>query len=94
MAYEGGPDFHQTEASLPAKFSANADARMGAHMDRMLRQWFGCGNGLFMHFTLSSGYDRHGYWGLTNDPRDLRTPKYEAVANAARRPATDYRSCS
>jgi hypothetical protein len=94
LAYEGGPDFRQVEVSLPAKFSANADARMGAHMDRMLRQWFGCGNGLFMHFTLSSGYGRHGYWGLTNDPRDLRTPKYQAVAGAAKRPATDYRTCN
>ncbi|MEJ5990297.1 hypothetical protein WG902_09885 [Ramlibacter sp. PS3R-8] len=94
MAYEAGPDFRQVEASLPAKFAANADARMGASIDRLLRQWFGCGNGLFMHFTLTSGYGRHGYWGLTNDPRDLKTAKYEAVASAARRPATDYRSCN
>jgi hypothetical protein len=94
LAYEGGPDLRQAEVSLPAKFSANADARMGANMDRLLRQWFGCGNGLFVHFTLSSGYGRHGYWGLTNDPRDLRTAKYLAVAGAARRPATEYRTCS
>ena len=94
LAYEGGPDFRQAEVSLPAKFAANADARMGANMDRLLRQWFGCGNGLFVHFTLSSGYGRHGYWGLTNDPRDLRTAKYMAVAGAAKRPATEYRSCS
>lgn len=94
LAYEGGPDFRQADVSLPAKFAANADARMGAHMDRLLRQWFGCGNGLFVHFTLTSGYGRHGYWGLTNDPRDLDSPKYRAVAGAARRPATEFRTCS
>jgi hypothetical protein len=94
LAYEGGPDFRQADASLPAKFAANADPRMGANMDRLLRQWFGCGNGLFMHFTLTSGYGRHGYWGLTNDPRDLRSAKYLAVAGAARRPVAEYRSCN
>ena len=94
MAYEGGPDFRQEDVNLPAKFAANADPRMAANMDRMLRQWFGCGNGLFMHFTLTSTYGRFGYWGLTNDARDLRNPKYVAVAGAARRPATDYRTCS
>ncbi|MCC2673516.1 MAG: Cellulose-binding domain protein [Ramlibacter sp.] len=94
LAYEGGPDLRQADVALPAKFAANADARMGAYMDRLLGQWFGCGNGLFVHFTLTSSYGRYGYWGLTNDPRDLRSPKYQAVAGAARRPATDYRTCN
>ncbi|MBL0392011.1 hypothetical protein JJ685_12795 [Ramlibacter monticola] len=93
LAYEGGPDLRQANVSLPAKFAANADARMGAKMERLLRQWYGCGNGMFVHFNLTSAYGRHGYWGLTNDARDLQTPKYRAVAAAARRPASDYRVC-
>jgi hypothetical protein len=93
LAYEGGPDLRQGEASLPAKFAANADPRMGALLDRMLRQWYGCGNGLFVHFNLTSAWGRHGYWGLTNDARDLATAKYQAVAAAARRPATEFRTC-
>jgi hypothetical protein len=94
MAYEGGPDLRQSEAGLPAKFAANLSERMGEHMKRFLQQWYGCGNGLYVHFTLTSNYGRHGYWGLTNDARDLDTPKYRALASAARRPASDYRSCS
>lgn len=93
MAYEGGPDMRQSGANLPAKFAASVDERMGGHMQRFLQQWFGCGNGLYVHFTLTSTYGRHGYWGLTPDPRDLRTPKYRALAAAAERPAADFRKC-
>ena len=92
LAYEGGPDFRQEDASLPAKFAANGDRRMGEQMERLLQQWYGCGNGMFVHFNLTSGYGRHGYWGLTNDARDLRTPKYQALAAAARGAAA-YRTC-
>jgi hypothetical protein len=94
LAYEGGADLRQADASLPAKFAANADPRMGAKLDQLLRQWYGCGNGLFVHFNLTSAWGRHGYWGLTNDARDLATAKYRAVAAAAKRAATEYRSCS
>lgn len=94
LAYEGGPDLRQADTNLPAKFAANADVRMAAKIDRLLQQWYGCGNGLFVHFNLTSAWGRYGYWGLTNDPADLQTPKYRAVAAAARRAATDYRTCS
>ncbi len=94
MAYEGGPDLRQEEAGQPAKFAASVHPRMGSLMDRMLRQWFACGNGLFVHFTLTSAYGRYGHWGLTNDPGDLQTPKYLAVAGAAKRPATEFGRCS
>lgn len=94
LAYEGGPDLRQEEAGQRAKFAASMDPRMGALMDRLLGQWFGCGNGLFVHFSLTSAYGRSGHWGLTNDPRDLRTPKYLAVAAAARRAATEFKRCS
>jgi len=94
MAYEGGPDLRQEEAGQPAKFAASMDPRMGSLMERLLDQWFACGNGLFVHFTLTSPYGRYGHWGLTNDARDLRTPKYMAVAAAAKRAAPDTRRCS
>jgi hypothetical protein len=93
LAYEGGPDLRQEEASQAAKFAASVDPRMGALMERLLGRWFGCGNGLYVHFNLTRAYDRHGHWGLTNDPRDLRTPKYLAVAGAAQRPQKDAGRC-
>jgi hypothetical protein len=40
-----------------------------------------------MYFSLSSAWDRYGYWGLTNDPSDLAGAKYTAardIANSAR----------
>jgi len=93
FAYEGGPDLGQQNVSLPAKFAANVDERMGAKMEQVLQQWYGCGNGLYVHFTLTSAYGRYGFWGLTNDARDLQTAKYRAAAAAARRPAAEYRTC-
>ncbi|HEY0824850.1 MAG TPA: hypothetical protein VGD76_13765 [Ramlibacter sp.] len=94
LAYEGGPDLRQANVSLPAKFAANMDERMGELMERFLQQWYGCGNGLYVHFTLTSAWGRYGYWGLTNDARELQTPKYRALAAAGRRPAAAYRRCS
>jgi hypothetical protein len=93
VAYEGGPDLRQANVSLPAKFAATADERMGAKLEQLLQQWYGCGNGLYVHFSLTSAWGRYGYWGLTNDARDLQTAKYRAVAAAARRPAADYKTC-
>lgn len=93
LAYEGGPDMRQENVSLPAKFAANLDQRMGEELGEMLAQWYGCGNGLFMYFNLSGGYGRFGYWGLTNNAQDLTTAKYRAVAEAARRMPSDYRVC-
>lgn len=93
IAYEGGPDLRQADTSLPAKFAANVDERMGGLMERFLQQWYGCGNGLYVHYNLTSAYGRWGYWGLTNDAGNLETPKYRALAAAARQPAADYRTC-
>jgi hypothetical protein len=42
--------------------------------------WFDIGGGLAMYFTLVSGYNRYGAWGLTDDLRDPdRNYKMEAV---------------
>lgn len=93
IAYEGGPDFRQADVALAAKFAASSDARAGREMEQFLAQWYGCGNGLYVHYTLTSGYGRYGYWGLTNEPHDLDAPKYRALAQAARRRVADYRTC-
>lgn len=83
LAYEGGPDLLQGTNNLDAKSRANADDRMGALVERMLMQWYGCGNDLFMYFTLASPNGRYGYWGLTDDPSDLDTPKFKAIRRVA-----------
>jgi hypothetical protein len=93
LAYEGGPDLRQNPANPRAKIAANRTAAMGAMVQREISQWFGCGNDVFMHFSLSSAWDRYGYWGLTNDPTNLESPKYKAARLVAERPKTNYTTC-
>jgi hypothetical protein len=35
------------------------------------------------YFTLTSKYSKNGYWGLTEDARELLTPKYLAALRVA-----------
>jgi hypothetical protein len=37
------------------------------------------------YFTLSCKYSKSGYWGLTEDVRDLLTPKYLAALRVENR---------
>lgn len=69
--------------NLDSKVQANHDQRMGALIHRMLTQWYGCGNDLFMYYALSGANGRYGYWGLTDDPSNLDTPKFRAMRRVA-----------
>jgi hypothetical protein len=93
LAYEGGPDFRQGTSGLPVKFQANVDERIARAVQQLLSQWYGCGNNLFMYFSLTSAYGRYGYWGLTNDPRNLGTPKYRLVEAVSRQRLSDFQTC-
>lgn len=93
LAYEGGPDLRQNPANARAKIAANKDARMGAMVQSEIAQWFGCGNDLFMHFSLSSSWDQYGYWGLTNNPTDLDSPKFAAAREITERARSTLTTC-
>ena len=93
LAYEGGPDLRQNPANATTKIAANRDARMGALVRDEISQWFGCGNDLFMHFSLSSSWDRYGYWGLTNDPTDTSMAKYAAAREIAQKARSTLTTC-
>jgi hypothetical protein len=93
LAYEGGPDLRQNPANPRNKIAANRTAAMGAMVQREIAQWFGCGNDVFMHFSLSSAWDRYGYWGLTNDPTNLESPKYKAARLVAESPKSNFTTC-
>jgi hypothetical protein len=86
LGYEGGNDLLQSTVNIPNKVAANADPRAGAQTTEYLNQWFGCGNDLFMYFTLTSQWGQYGYWGLTNDPKNLNTAKYQAAKKVAESP--------
>jgi len=93
LAYEGGPDLRQDATNRRAKIAANRDPRMGALVQREVSQWFGCGNDLYMHFSLTSAWDQYGYWGLTNDPTNLLEPKYQAARTVATSPKSSFTTC-
>jgi hypothetical protein len=93
LAYEGGPDLRQNPANQAAKVAASRDTQMGELVRREATRWFGCGNDLFMHYSLSSSWDRYGYWGLTNDPADLEVPKYKAARAVAESPKSAWTAC-
>jgi hypothetical protein len=91
VAYEAGVDLGQSPASGEMKFKANVDPRMGELLHRQLAAWYACGNGPLVYYSLVSHYGRHGYWGLTNDPADLDTPKFRAARAIAAGTATPGR---
>jgi hypothetical protein len=92
LAYEGGLDMGQSAANTANKMAAVKDARMGAIAKSALDQWFGCGNDLFLYYSLSSGWGSYGYWGLTNKASSLDTPRYNAAKQVAQSaPATTCR---
>jgi hypothetical protein len=93
LAYEGGLDLGQSDASATAKMQANKDPRMGDIVTSDLTQWYGCGNDLFLYYNLTSGWDRSGYWGLTNNARNLALPRYTAARQVATKARTEFTTC-
>lgn len=82
-SYEGG-------AHLPSSgVTNNLDAQILAHRTEKMKDilkynfldgWKNLGGGLAMNFTLFSGYNRYGCWGLTDDPnKPDRNHKMQAM---------------
>jgi len=90
VAYEGGVDIGQGDQGLDAKLASQSDPRMRTITRRYLDAWYGHSGGLFMYFTLCSGWGKWGAWGLTDD-LTKSTPKTEGVADvlAATPPPVD-----
>lgn len=93
LAYEGGNDYGQHNVSMKAKIASNFDPRMYTLFKNYYSQWFGCGNDLFMQFTLSSVYGQWGSWGLTNNIENLTAPKYRAAKDVASMPLSSFTTC-
>lgn len=69
-SYEGGPHIPAGggAANLASQILAHRTPEMGAVLKRnYLEGWRDVGGGLAMFFTLVSGYNRYGCWGLTDD---------------------------
>jgi hypothetical protein len=94
MAYEGGVDLGSPGAGVRGKaLDAYIDARTasqllpetGAAVTEYLDWWFKSGGQEFFYFKDFSIYSKSGYWGLSNHPNKLDTPKYQAAAEVAKK---------
>lgn len=69
-SYEGGPSTPEggSLTNLSNKILAHRNAKMEDVVIRNYKEaWFEIGGGLAMYFTLASGYNRYGCWGMTDD---------------------------
>jgi hypothetical protein len=79
FAYEGGLDLQQFSNAVDIKIKSQYDPRAGLAVEDYLNHWYAGGGDALFYFTLSCKYSKSGYWGLTEDVRDLTTPKYQAA---------------
>jgi hypothetical protein len=68
-SYEGGPDHGGgSTVNVGNRINAERDSLMGELLKfNFDTAFFALGGNLAMQFTLSSGYNRYGCWGLTDD---------------------------
>src|SRR5439155_27311505 len=85
FAYEGGLDLQQSPKHVEIKTASQYDARSGMAIEDYLNHWFAGGGDAMFYFTLTSKYSKSGCWGLTEDGRDLSTPKYQAALRVAQK---------
>jgi hypothetical protein len=83
FAYEGGLDLQQFPNALDLKIASQYDPRAGIAVEDYLNHWYRGGGDAMFFFTLSCKYTKWGYWGLTEDVRDLGTPKYQGAVRVA-----------
>jgi hypothetical protein len=61
------------------KIASQYDLRTGRAIEDYLTSFYQSGGDAMFYFTLTSRYQKNGYWGLTEDSRELLTPKYLAA---------------
>jgi hypothetical protein len=82
FAYEGGLDLQQFGNNLAGKNASQMDLRTGRAIEDYLNKWYTGGGDAMFYFTLSGKNSKNGYWGLTEDVRDLLTAKYLAAVRS------------
>jgi hypothetical protein len=85
FAYEGGVDLQQFNTNVPEKIASQYDPRAGQAVEEYLSRFYQSGGDAMFYFTLTCRYQKNGYWGLTEDARELVTPKYLAALRVINR---------
>lgn len=92
MAYEGGADLGGPPGKMDQKLAqryvavrAEAQTRpsTGQAVGEYIEWWFASGGDEFFYYNDFSPYARSGYWGLSNYPGKIDTPKYKAAIESA-----------
>jgi hypothetical protein len=94
IAYEGGADLGQApgkikKEDLPRFIAARAECQAhpatGEALKRHFDWWFSNGGQEYFYYKDFSIYNKSGYYGLSNDPAKIDTPKYKAAIAAAKK---------
>jgi hypothetical protein len=78
--YEVGPDTGGgSTQNVANRIRANRLPEMGNLVSYDAHEWFAMGGDLYMYFAMPGTYSRYGCWGLSEDIRQLDTPKWRAI---------------
>ena len=78
--YEIGPDNGGGKVENVAnRIAANRLPAMKDLVKYDADKWFEMGGDMYMYFAAPGGYSRHGCWGISEDIKQLNTPKWQAI---------------
>lgn len=98
IAYEGGADLGQAPGKIKkedlkrfiaARAQCQAHPATGEALKRHFDWWFANGGQEYFYYKDFSIYNKSGYYGLSNDPTRIDTPKYKAAIAAAKKHTAD-----
>ncbi|MDW8206954.1 MAG: hypothetical protein RMJ43_03900 [Chloroherpetonaceae bacterium] len=78
--YEIGPDTGGgSTVNVANRIRANRLPEIKDVILENARLWFQMGGDAYIYFALAGPYSRYGCWGLSEDIRNLHTPKWQAI---------------
>ena len=78
--YEIGPDSGGGRLdNIANRIRANRIPGMRGVVLHDATSWFAMGGDMYMYFASPGAYSRYGCWGLSEDIRQLNTPKWQAI---------------
>jgi hypothetical protein len=92
VAYEGGMNLGDGLGPNPTLSEQSlTDSRNNLLIQQTLADWFGCGNDVFVYYSLATFPG--DYYGLFED-LSLATPKSTAMATVSSTPLSSYNVCT
>jgi hypothetical protein len=85
LGYEGGLDTSAASnfTDLMVSDLFQKDERMKTFTKDFFTHWFSAGGDLINYYSFAGPYSKSGTWGMTQDMRDLATPRMEGFIDTA-----------